>query len=145
MTSQKKKKNAVRTLQKAVQNTEALQEEIAARDAKLLEQRQQLTRMEIELAQSNHVKERSQTKMSSMGEESQVVLHHRPLVALIHSAQVCRLGWCGRALYSVVAVVIVIVVVVVAVAVARLIVLDSSCCGLFVRCLFPESQVVQGP
>ena len=43
--------------------------------------------MEIELAQSNHVKERSQTKMSSMGEESQVVLHHRPLVALIHSAQ----------------------------------------------------------
>ena len=77
----------MRTLQKAVQDTEALQEEIAARDAKLLEQRQQLTRLEIELAQSNHVKERSQTKMSSMGEESQVVLHHRPLVALIHSAQ----------------------------------------------------------
>ena len=94
---QKKKKNAVRTLQKAVQDTEALQEEIAARDAKLLEQRQQLTRMEIELAQSNHVKERSQTKMSSMGEESQVVLHHRPLVALIHSAQ---FAVSGGVLYS---------------------------------------------
>ena len=58
--------------QKAVQDSEALQEQIAAQDAKLLEQRQQLNRMEMELAQSNHVKERSQTKLMSMGEESQV-------------------------------------------------------------------------
>ena len=58
--------------QKAVQDSEALQEQIAAQDVKLLEQRQQLNRMEMELAQSNHVKERSQTKLMSMGEESQV-------------------------------------------------------------------------
>ena len=58
--------------QKAVQDTEALQEEIAVRDAKLLQQRQQVTRMEMELAQFNHDKDRSQTKLSSMGEESQV-------------------------------------------------------------------------
>ncbi|XP_025084149.1 uncharacterized protein LOC112558131 isoform X11 [Pomacea canaliculata] len=64
-------RTAAELAKKAVQDTEALQEQIAARDAKINEQRQHITRLEIDLAQSNHMTERSQTRLTSMGEESQ--------------------------------------------------------------------------
>ncbi|GFS04015.1 hypothetical protein ElyMa_006484600, partial [Elysia marginata] len=53
---------------------ELLQKEIAARDAKILAQRQQLSRLEVELAQSNHLKERTETKFTqSDGERQQKI------------------------------------------------------------------------
>ncbi|KAL8615078.1 hypothetical protein ACOMHN_013612 [Nucella lapillus] len=64
-------RTAAELAKKALQETKELQEAVAERDLKILDQRQQLTRMEVDLAQSNHLKERSQTKLSSVSEETQ--------------------------------------------------------------------------
>ncbi|KAK3715909.1 hypothetical protein RRG08_043924 [Elysia crispata] len=67
-------KTAAELGKQATEDMEVLQKEIAARDAKILAQRQQLSRMEVELAQTNHLKERTETKFSqSDGERQQKI------------------------------------------------------------------------
>ena len=63
-------------VQQATEDMEILQKEISARDAKILAQRQQLSRLEVELAQSNHLKERTETKFSQSDGERQVNTAH---------------------------------------------------------------------
>lgn len=55
-----------------MQDTETLKEEISRRDAKIAEHRQRINQLELDLAQSVHMKEQSQTKLTSVGEEIQV-------------------------------------------------------------------------
>ncbi|GFN98092.1 centrosome-associated protein cep250-like isoform x1 [Plakobranchus ocellatus] len=74
--SSKGKKKIEKALQQAkdeqaTEDLEILQKEINARDAKILAQRQQLSRLEVELAQSNHLKERTETKFSQSDGERQ--------------------------------------------------------------------------
>ncbi|CAL1539572.1 unnamed protein product [Lymnaea stagnalis] len=49
----------------------ALHKEIALREAKIISQRQQISKLEVELTETNHIKEKSLTKLSFSDEESQ--------------------------------------------------------------------------
>ncbi|XP_076439302.1 uncharacterized protein LOC143278152 isoform X3 [Babylonia areolata] len=64
-------RTAAELAKKALQDSEGLAEALRERDVKISEQRQQLSRMEVELAQSTHLKERSQTKLTNVTGESQ--------------------------------------------------------------------------
>ena len=62
----------IATNQKSASDLETMSLEISKRDAKILAQRQELARLQVETQQSNFMKERTENKFISSDEESQV-------------------------------------------------------------------------